>query len=127
MINIKEYTQNGLPYTDIYLTRGDDATLVLPIISVAADGTKTAYTMDPSDVVAVQVRATPITASSPTPAIIINGTVTVSDGVPSWSISHSNSTINVGTYYWDAQITTSAGDVYTFYQGQFTIIPEVTT
>lgn len=125
MINIAEYMRNGLPCTDITLTRGDSATLVLPIYEVAADGSRTPYTVTNSDTVEVQVRATPVTSSGITPAAIITGTVTVSDGVPSWNISHSNSTINVGTYYWDAQITTG-GKIYTFYSGQFIIVPEVT-
>ena len=125
MVNVREYTQGGINYTDITLTRGDDATLVLPVYSVAADGTRTAYSVTGSDTVAVQVRATPVTNSGTTPAVVINGTVTVSDGKPNWSISHSNSTINCGTYYWDAQITTG-GKVYTFYTGQFIVVPEVT-
>ena len=125
MINITEYTQGGIPYTDITLTRGDSANLVLPVYSVAADGTKTAYSVTGSDTVAVCVRATPVTKSGTTPAVIINGSVTVTDGKPNWAVSHSDSTIDVGTYYWDAQITTG-GKVYTFYTGKFVITPEVT-
>lgn len=126
MINVKQYIRNDLMCTDITLTRGDDAVLVLPIVSVAADGTKSAYTLDPSDVVEVQVRANPVRNSSVTPAVIINGTVTDVDGTPNWSISHANSTIDCGTYFWDAQITTSAENTYTFYSGHLIIVPEDT-
>ena len=125
MINIAEYTRNGLPYTDITLTRGDSATLVLPIFEVASDGSRTPYAVTNSDTVEVQVRKVPVTGGGLTPAAIITGTVTVSDGVPSWSISSANSTIDAGTYFWDAQITTG-GKIYTFYSGQFIIVPEVT-
>jgi len=125
MIEVREYSEGGLPKTDITLTRGDSANLVLPIFQINSDGTKTAYTVTGSDTVEVMVRATPVTKSGTTPAVVINGTVTISDGKPNWSISHSNSTIDAGVYFWDAQITTS-GKVYTFYSGQFIVVPEVT-
>lgn len=124
MINITEYSQGGIPHTDISLTRGDCANLVLPVY-VAADGTKTAYTVTGADTVKVQVRAIPVTKSGVTPAVVINGTVTVSDGKPNWSISSANSTIDAGDYVWDAQITTG-GNTYTFYSGKLVILPEVT-
>lgn len=128
MLNVKEYIQNGITYTDIYLTRGDAAELVLPIYQVASDGTKTPYTPSGSDTFAVQVRKQPIVGTNTTPAVVINGTVAVdnTDHKPHWTISSANSTIDVGEYYWDAQITTSSKP-YTFYTGRFIIMPEVTT
>lgn len=125
MINVTEYISGGLPRTDITLTRGDNANLVMPVYKVDADGSRAPYSVTGADTVAVQVRKSPVTNSTITPAVVIVGTVTVTDGVPNWSISSANSTIDVGTYYWDAQITTG-GQVYTFYSGQFIIVPEVT-
>ena len=127
MIAVKEYIQNDIKYTDITLTRGDDAELVLPVIQINADGTETAYTPDASDSFAVQVRKGPVVDNTP-PAIVINGTVSVdqTDHCPHWSISSADSTVDVASYFWDAEITTAAGKKYTFYTGRFIIIPEET-
>ena len=124
MVHVNEYTMGGVKYTDITLTRGDDCVLVLPIYSVAADGTRTAYTPSGSDTFSVAVRKKAITNSGTTPTAVISGTVTVVDGKPNWTITHSASTIDAGDYVWDIQITKSS-KVYTFYQGNFTILPEV--
>lgn len=125
MIFVSEEKIAGVKYTNITLTRGDDATLVLPIFSVAADGTRTPYTPLPGDTFKLQVRSEPITRSGQTPTVIFNGTITVVDGKPNWTISATDSTQNCGKYYWDAQITTG-GKIYTFYQGWLTIFKEAT-
>ena len=126
MVSIKEVVLNNIKYTDIFLTRGDDCTLVLPIYSVAADGTRTEYTPSGSDTFAITVRVAPIENSGTTPTTLFSGSVSVVSGKVNWVISHTNSTQNVGQYFWDAQITTG-GKVYTFYQGTLNITPEVTT
>lgn len=126
MVSVSEQTMGNICYTNISLTRGDDCTLVMPIYTVAADGTKTEYTPTGSDTFAITVRVAPIETSGTTPTVVFNGTTSIVDGKLNWTISHSNSTQNCGKYYWDAQITTG-GNVYTFYQGILNITPEVTT
>lgn len=114
----------GMTNTDIWLTRGDAAIIVLPIFKVNTDGTQTAYTPAVGDTFAVTVRAKQVVNSGTTPSVVINGTVTASGATLEWSISHSNSTIDAGDYYWDAQITNADG-VFTLYSGQLHITPEV--
>ena len=126
MVSVTESMVGNIPYTNISLTRGDDCTLVLPIYTVAADGTRTEYTPDVSDTFAVTVRVAPVENSGTTPTVVFNGSVSVVSDKVNWVISHSNSTQNCGKYYWDAQITTG-GKIYTFYQGTLNITPEVTT
>lgn len=112
---------DGLTYTDIVLTRGDDAYISLPIYN--ADGTE--YSVDGSDTVTASVKAARVVDSTAVTAVI-TGTVTVSSGLAVWHVSHSETDIDAGVYYWDAQITTSDGDVNTIYSGKFTIVGEVT-
>ena len=126
MVSVSERTMGNICYTDISLTRGDDCTLVMPIYTVAADGTKTEYTPTGSDTFAITVRVAPIENSGTTPAVVFSGSTSIVDGKLNWNISHTNSTQNVGEYFWDAQITTG-GKIYTFYQGTLNITPEVTT
>ena len=128
MIDIKQYKQNGILCSDITLTRGDDATLTMPIYMVDTTGSRTHYAVDANDVVSVQVRQQPITGTGTAPAVVFSGTVTInSSDDPEWSISHTDSTIAAGTYFWDAQIETTASKDYTFHTGHLIIIPEVTT
>ena len=126
MVSVTEQAMGNIVYTNISLTRGDDCTLVLPIYTVAADGTRTEYTPQVSDTFAITVRVAPVETSGTTPTVVFNGSTSVVDGKLNWTISHSNSTQNCGKYYWDAQITTG-GKIYTFYQGTLNITPEVTT
>lgn len=126
MVSVTEQAMGNIVYTNISLTRGDDCTLVLPIYTVAADGTRTEYTPQNSDTFAITVRVAPVETSGTTPTVVFNGTTAIVDGRLNWTISHSNSTQNCGKYYWDAQITTG-GKIYTFYQGTLNITPEVTT
>lgn len=122
----EERTADGLVYTNISLTRGNDATLVMPIYVTAADGSKTEYAIQPSDTFKLEVRTEPITRNSATPpAPLFTGTVSIVDGKPNWIISSTNSTQNTGIYYWDVEITTG-GKTYTFYQGKFIICPNTT-
>lgn len=125
MVSIKTNGFSDFISTDITLTRGDDVTLALGIYTVDQNGVKTPYVPDVSDVIKVEVRKSPITSSAITPIVVFAGSVTIDDDVPYWHISHTDSTIDCGEYYWDAQITIS-GEVYTFYQGLLNIVPEVT-
>lgn len=112
--------QNGLIRNDIYMTRGDDAYITLPIYN--ADGSE--YEVASGDTVECAVKKTLVTSSTAV-AALFTGTVTVSDGVATWHIDSTDSDIDAGVYYWDAQITTAAGDVFTVYGGKFTIVGEV--
>lgn len=126
MVNVSEERLGQVIYTNITLTRGDDCTLVMPIYTVAADGTRTEYFPDPDDDFEIQVREAPVTGIGTAPAVIFTGTTSIdADGRLNWDISSTNSLQNVGKYYWDAQITTGT-KVYTFYQGWLNIFPEAT-
>lgn len=114
--------QNGLVRNDIFMTRGDDGYIALPIFN--ADGSE--YTVSNSDTVAAAVKAVLITSTAnTTAATVIAGTVSVSDGLATWHIDSTDSDVDAGTYFWDAQITTGDGDVFTVYSGKFTIVGEV--
>ena len=127
MVNVSEERLNNVIFTNITLTRGDDCTLVMPIYTVAADGTRTEYIPDQAnDTFAIQVRKAPVTGIGTAPAIVFTGTTSFdADGRLNWDISDTNSTQDVGKYYWDAQITTG-GKTYTFYQGWLFIFQEAT-
>lgn len=126
MVTVAEERLGQVIYTNITLTRGDDCTLVMPIYTVAADGTRTEYIPDVSDTFKIEVREAPVTGIGTAPEVIFTGSTSIdSDGRLNWNISTSDSTQNVGKYYWDAQITTG-GKVYTFYQGWLNIFPEAT-
>lgn len=126
MVSLYTFNISGMTHTDIWLTRGDAAIIILPIYKVNADGSVSDYTPAVGDTFAVTVRAAQITNSGTPPAVVINGTVTASGSNLEWSISHSDSTIDAGPYFWDAQITTDDG-VFTIYGGELHITPEVTT
>ena len=113
---------DGLIYNNIVMTRGDDAYISLPIYN--ADGSE--YEVASGDTVECAVKGTLVTSSTAV-AALFTGTVTVSDGVATWHIDSTDSDIDAGVYYWDAQITTSSGDINTVYAGKFTIVGEVTT
>lgn len=126
MVTVSEERLGQVIYTNITLTRGDDCTLVMPIYTVAADGTRTEYIPDVSDTFKIEVREAPVTGIGTAPAVIFTGSTSIdSDGRLNWDISASDSTQNVGKYYWDAQITTNS-KVYTFYQGWLNIFQEAT-
>lgn len=124
MLNIIEERIKRLKKTNIEITRGDDATLVLPIF-IETNGVSTPYTIQPGDTFALEVRNTPVKDNVSATMIMFDGTLSVDDGKLIWSISSTDTTQDAGVYYWDCQITTG-GKVYTFYSGTFTILPEVT-
>ena len=124
MLNIIEERIKRLKKTNIEITRGDDATLVLPIF-IETNGVSAPYTIQPGDTFALEVRNNPVKDNVSATTIIFVGTLSVDDGKLVWSISSTDTTQNAGVYYWDCQITTG-GKTYTFYSGTFTILPEVT-
>ena len=121
-VEVKTSRFEDLISYDIILTKGDDAVLALPLYD--GDG-NTPYVPQSGDVIKIQVRKSRITTNALTPSIIFDGSVSVVDNVPCWSISHSDSNINCDLYYWDMQITVD-GKNYTPYQGTLKIVPEVT-
>ncbi len=123
MLSITEERIGKIKYTNIAITRGDDATLILPIF-VDNNGVKTEYTPTGSDTFALQVRKGEVKNSTP-PQLLFQGSLAVVAGKLNWTISASNTTNDCGKYYWDCQITKSGKD-YTFYCGWFTILPEAT-
>ena len=93
--------------TKISLTRGDSAYITLTINDQNGDP----YTLEDGDVVKCQVRTEPNDGD-----LIIDGEIVQdADGQIIWHISpRETKDINVGKYYWDAQLRTSNGDVFTF-------------
>jgi len=127
MLIIQEERKEKVVFTNITITRGDAATLSLPIYEYDANGNKQAHSIASGESYAIQVREAPITGSGTAPAIKINGSVTSTVGqtAVTWNISSSDTELSVGRYYWDAQCTVG-GKNYTFYQGWFYIFQEAT-
>jgi len=108
--------------TNITLTRGDTAYITLPILQ--SDG-ETPYEFEEGDEVRLQVRSSAITSDTET-ELIFSGNISISDGVPIWHITTENSTINCGSYVWDVELITAAGEVCTYNSGKLKITKEVT-
>ena len=124
MLSITEERIGKMKKTNIAINRGDGTTLVLPII-LNQNGTKTPYTPDVSDVFALQVRKGKVTKASDIPALLFQGSLAVVNNQLEWTISATDTTQDCGTYYWDCQIT-KGGVPFTFYSGEFEILPEET-
>ena len=125
MVTITKEKLNKETWTNIAITRGDGVTLVLPIY-LNNNGTRTAYTPDPTDVFALQVREHPVKSATDVPALVFQGSVSVVANKLTWDISATNTTKDCGHYYWDCQITQSGSAPFTFYKGWFNITPEAT-
>lgn len=105
----------------ISLTRGDSAYLTLKI----NNGGENAYKIQSGDIVKCQVRP-----GVNTEELLFEGNLDLQlDGSVLWHITPSD-TANADPnteYYWDAQITLSNGDVFTFIPAsRFKILDEVT-
>jgi hypothetical protein len=98
----------------ISLTRGDSAYITLSIDD---------YELNDGDVVRVQVRDIPNTGE-----LLVEGDVDVSGEEIVWHIyPYQTSNLEVKTYYWDAQLETSNGDIFTFIPASpFKLLDEVT-
>lgn len=104
----------------ISLTRGDSAYITLKVY----DADKNEYELQEGDAINCQVRTAPNTGE-----LVITGTILhEEDGTIVWYIRpEDTSDLSVGRYFWDAQLTTSNGDVFTFITSSpFTITDEVT-
>ena len=125
MLSLSEERIEKIKYSNIAITRGNDAELVLPII-LNTNGTKTPYTPQAGDTFELQVRKSEVKKANPVPDLIFQGNVSVNlNNTLVWSISSTDTTQDCGTYYWDVDIHTG-GKTYTFYCGWFTILPEST-
>lgn len=102
----------------ILLTRGDSAYITL---TIDTDGGT--YTLNDGDKVRVQVRDIPNTGD-----LMFEGSVEDINGEIVWHIYPEQTTyLEVKTYYWDAQLCTANGDVFTFIPAsQFKLLDEVT-
>ena len=124
MLEIKDrISDTDYPQADIWLTRGDTAYIEVPVFEM--DG-ETPYLVTDNDVVTLQVREALVTGIGREPRLIMQGRISVSEGVPLWTITHQDSTIPAKTYTWDAQIILASGDVNTYVGGNFTITGENT-
>ncbi len=104
--------------TKILLTRGDSAYITLTINT--ENGT---YPLQEEDKVRVQVRDVPNTGE-----LIFEGNIEIQNDEIIWHIIPSQtSDLEVKTYYWDAQLETANGDIFTFIPSSpFKLLDEVT-
>ena len=104
---------------DIQLTRGDTAYIDLNIL----DQTGSPYVLDEGDEVHAQIRK-----KANDGELILDGNITVSEGVPVWTLTHDETKdIPIGTYVYDVELVTSSGEVFTFIEkSKFKITDEVT-
>jgi len=102
----------------ISLTRGDSAYITLTINT--NDGV---YTLNEGDEVRVQVRDVPNTGE-----LIFEGNIEMINDEIVWHIYPAQTTdLEVATYYWDAQLQTANGDIFTFIPASaFKLLDEVT-
>lgn len=103
----------------ISLTRGDSAYITLTI-----NTDNGIYNLNDGDEVRVQVRDAPNTGE-----LLFDGQIDVMDnGEIVWHILPSQtSELDVKSYYWDAQLETSNGDIFTFITSSpFKLTDEVT-
>ena len=98
----------------ISLTRGDSAYITLSIDD---------YELNDGDVVRVQIRDVPNTGE-----LLVEGDVDTSGEEIVWHIyPYQTSNLEVKTYYWDAQLETANGDIFTFIPASpFKLLDEVT-
>lgn len=102
----------------ISLTRGDSA-----YINLTINTDNGIYEMNDGDKVRVQVRDVPNTGD-----LMFEGDIEQINGEIVWHIYPEQTTyLDVKTYYWDAQLCTANGDVFTFIPAsQFKLLDEVT-
>lgn len=102
----------------ISLTRGDSAYITLNILT-----NNGVYTLNDGDEVRVQVRDVPNTGD-----LIFEGNIDIVNDEIIWHIIPSQTSgLEVKTYYWDAQLQTPNGDIFTFIPASpFKLLDEVT-
>lgn len=102
----------------ISLTRGDSAYITLTINTENG-----VYELNEGDEVRVQVRDAPNIGE-----LLFDGNIEIVDGEIVWHIyPHQTSELDVDSYFWDAQLETSNGDIFTFIPSSpFKLTDEVT-
>lgn len=103
---------------NISLTRGDSAYITLTINTENDE-----YVLNEGDVVRIQVRDAPSIGK-----LIFEADIDTVNDELIWRI-HPEQTrnLNIQTYYWDAQLQTANGDVFTFIPvSSFRLMDEVT-
>lgn len=110
--------------TKISITRGDSAYIEIGINN--PDGTD--YELQEGDTVQCQVRTMANTGELLIDASIENGKLYFEDDVLTWHlVPEDTKDLEIGTYYYDIQLVTAAGDVFTFIENSpFKITDEVT-
>lgn len=105
--------------TSIYLTRGDSGYITLNIMT--DDGTP--YELNEGDVVHCQVRD-----KANDGKLYIEGHIEIIRDEIVWYIRPEDTMkLKIGSYVWDAQLTTANGDVFTFIpKSTFKVTDEVT-
>lgn len=108
----------------VFITRGDSAYLDITITT--PDGS--AYELNDGDTVQAQVRTIANTGELLIDASMDNGKIYVADGAVIWHlVPEDTRDLDIGTYYYDVQLVTPAGDVFTFIESSpFKITDEVT-
>lgn len=105
----------------IWLTRGDSAYITLqPTI----DDSEEIYQLQEGDRIHAQIRTVPNTGQ-----LLAEGEILYSDnGAVIWYLRPSDTKdLEIGTYYWDAELDLSNGDIFTFITSSpFNITDEVT-
>ncbi len=108
--------------TDISITRGDSAYINFTLKNNSGETVNLSYV----DKVRVQVRDKAVDGE-----LVFEGTIdhNYQEGTIIWHITPEDTKyVNVGTYYWDAQVEYGfGGDVFTFIDvSKFVVLPEVT-
>ena len=105
----------------IALTRGDSAYITL--VPIMGDSDEQ-YELQEGDSVHAQIRTVPNTGD-----LLVEGNILLQeDGTIIWYLRPSDTrNLDIGDYYWDAQLELSNGDIFTFIPSSlFKITDEVT-
>lgn len=111
--------------TKVFITRGDSAYIDINICNL--DGSQ--FTLQEGDTIQCQVRTTANTGMLLIDASMENEKLFIDDdGTVVWHISPEDTRgLEVGVYCYDVQLTTAAGDVFTFIENSvFKVTDEVT-
>ena len=105
----------------IWLTRGDSAYITLEP-TVGDD--EEVYQLQEGDTVHAQIRTEPNTGELLAEGEILHG----DDGSVIWYLRPADTKdLDIGTYYWDAELDLSNGDIFTFITSSpFNVTDEVT-
>ena len=105
--------------SNVYITRGDSAYITVNI----ADNDGNKFALDTGHIVRGQVRREPNNGD-----LVVDADIDYSNPDKIiWHIKPENTKgIEVKEYYYDLEVDTAEGDVYTFVSGKFVVTDEVT-